>query len=298
MKRNISYLLKEGFRNIFVDKLMSVASVGILSCCLILIGASYLLSSNISSLVEYMESRNEIAVFIKDGQSKDVLKNIDNAIRKNVNVLEVTYLDKDAVLEEQKKKISASLLSGFAEDNPFPATYLVKLKNLEKMKDATDLFVALPGVLKVNSPTTYGTFLVKLRQNVNLFGAAVTIVLGVISIVIISNTIRMTVFSRRKEVNIMKFVGATNGFIRMPFIIESLLIAIFSSILSFAVICGLYSRILTSISSVNESWISDAKSALLSFDKVGFVLAIGFILSSAILSMIGTSLSIRKHLRV
>ena len=156
----------------------------------------------------------------------------------------------------------------------------------------------MPGVDFVDSPGELAGALVSLKQAVNIAGWGLVAVLAIVSLVVISNTIRLTVFARRKEINIMKFVGATNSFIRLPFLVEGTAIGIFSALLSFGIVSGAYLGVIEALSTQGTGWLSNLYFNLLSYQAVWPWLAGGFLISGVVIGGFGSAISIRKHLKV
>lgn len=291
------YLVKDGARSLWKNRLMSFASIGVLVACLILIGAAGLFAANVSSVVGYVEQQNEIVVFLEDEITDAQRDTVQNTLDTMGNVKSSTYISREAALEEQKEKMGA-LLDGL-ESNPYPASYRVKLNDLAQLKETVDKLQALPGVDTVTAQEDVAGTLVNISNIVALCGAGIVLVLIIVSLVIISNTIRLTVFSRRKEINIMKYVGATNTFIRLPFIVEGFLLGLLSACLSFGIMWLAYTNIIShATSSGGISFLSSAASSLLPFEQVALPLFLSFAVAGIVTGVLGSVISMRKHLKV
>ena len=153
---------------------------------------------------------------------------------------------------------SAYLMDALKEDNPLPATYYVKVRDLELLGDTVAKLQELPLVMEVNSPTDMAATLVGIKKAVNYGGLAIVAILGAVSILIVSNTIKLTTFSRRKEISIMKYVGATDTFIRLPFLVEGVLIGLLSALLAFALLWVGYYYLLDWLGGGGPSWLQQA----------------------------------------
>ena len=297
---SFEYLVREGSRSILKNRLMSVASIGVLTACLMLIGAATLFSVNVDRMVAYMETQNELVAFIKDDAPEGATEAVEQVIKDDPNVAEYHFVSKQDALEEQKDTFGDNeyLLERFEEDNIFPASFRVKMADLSQLSSIVSAIEAVDGVEKVNAPTDVANTLVQVDKLVKIFGSILVSVLVVVSLVVISNTIRLTVFSRRKEINIMKFGGATNGFIRLPFLGEGTAIGLISAALAFGLVSGAYLGVLEAVSRSGTGLLSNLYFTLLSYRSVWAPLLIGFVGSGAVLGGFGSAASVRKHLKV
>lgn len=300
------YLTRQGLHNLSRNKLMSVASIGVLTACLMITGIAALLSVNVNSFVDYLGAQNKVIVYLQLDADEQTIADAQEQMAKVGNVLEYTYVSKEEALEETKGWIAeyddgayANVLDGYeGENNPLYASFRVTVDDLTRINETVEQLKALPGVDFVDSPSELAGALVTLKNTVNLAGWGLVAVLAVVSLVVISNTIRLTVFARRKEINIMKFVGATNGFIRLPFLVEGTAIGLISAVIAFVLVSGGYFALLEGVSRQGSSWLSNLYFNLLGYDVVWPWLAGGFALSGALIGGIGSAMSIRKHLKV
>ena len=235
---SMRYLIGEGARNVRANRQMTIASIGVLVACMLLIGAAVLFSLNADAVVGYIESQNDVVVFVEDSASDAEAEGLAFSLQEIENVASVKYISRDEALEGQMERLgnSAYLMDALKEDNPLPATYYVKVRDLELLGDTVAKLQELPLVMEVNSPTDMAATLVGIKKAVNYGGLAIVAILGAVSILIVSNTIKLTIFSRRKEISIMKYVGATDTFIRLPFLVEGVLIGLLSALLAFALL--------------------------------------------------------------
>ena len=294
---SFTYLLKQGAKNTYLNKAMSFASVGVLTACLILVGLAALLSENIKSITKTIQQQNEIVIYVDDEISAAQEAELDRQIRSMDNVLEVEYTSKEQAFDDQKQKLG-DLLDGYENEDVFPASYRVKVKDLTLIEGNVSKLNALSGVYRVDAPTDIAEIMVKTDSGVSIGGTVVVAALLVVSFVIIMNTIKITVFSRRREINIMKYVGATNSFIRMPFLVEGMILGLVSAIASFFVVWYFYSQVLSAIGGETNAFISSATASLIPFSKIAAPLLISYILAGTLIGGTGSLVSIRKHLKV
>ena len=300
------YLARQGLANLRRNKLMSFASIGVLTACLVITGIAALLSVNVNNFVDYLGAQNKVIVYLKLDADQATLDQAAEEIKKIDNILEYTFVSKEEALEETKGWIAeydngayANALDGYeGENNPLYASYRVTVDDLNRIDETVTALAGLPGVDFVDSPSELAGALISLKQMVNIAGWGLVAVLAIVSLVVISNTIRLTVFARRKEINIMKFVGATNGFIRLPFLVEGTTIGIISAVIAFGLVSGAYVAVIEAVSAQGTGWLSNLYFNLLSYRTVWPWLGGGFLLSGALIGGFGSAMSIRKHLKV
>ena len=294
---SFTYLLKQGAKNAYLNKAMSFASVGVLAACLILVGSAALFSKNIQNLIGFVQQQNEIIVYLDDELSADVSAQLDRQIRAMPNVVEATYTSKEKAFENQREKLG-NLLDGYENENVFPASYHLQIRNLSEMQQDVDTLTAMAGVYRVDAPTDVADVMLKTDRGISVAGTVVVAALLVVSFVIIINTIKITVFSRRREINIMKYVGATNHFIRMPFLIEGMILGGVSALLAFLVVFYLYDRIYNALAGNLTAWMSSAAASLIPFSDIALPLALLYLAAGVLIGALGSMLSVRKHLKV
>lgn len=294
------YLTKQGLHNLRANRLMSLASIGVLTACLLLTGIAGLFSANVNSLVEYLGDQNETVVYLDQGLSDEQLASVDQTLRSMPGLAAVTYVSQEEVLETYKGYMSeyADLFNDFEEDNPFHANYRVVLEDLNRMDEMIAQLEQIDGVYSVSAPTQLSSVFLTIQRAVTYAGWALVAVLALVSVVVISNTIRLTVFARRKEINIMKYVGATNGFIRWPFFVEGTSVGLISGLLAAGLVIGAYALVVNKVGAMSGFWGPILGSCLLSVGQVWPVVLGAFLIFGVIIGSIGTATSIRKYLEV
>ena len=294
------YLTKQGLHNLRANRLMSLASIGVLTACLLLTGIAGLFSANVNSLVEYLGDQNETVVYLDQGLSDEQLASVDQTLRSMPGLAAVTYVSQEEVLETYKGYMSeyADLFNDFEEDNPFHANYRVVLEDLNRMDEMIAHLEQIDGVYSVSAPTQLSSVFLTIQRAVTYAGWALVAVLALVSVVVISNTIRLTVFARRKEINIMKYVGATNGFIRWPFFVEGTSVGLISGLLAAGLVIGAYALVVNKVGAMSGFWGPILGSCLLSVGQVWPIVLGAFLIFGVIIGSIGTATSIRKYLEV
>ena len=238
---SLQYLTKEGFRNVWVNRLMSLASITVLMACLIIIGLGSMIFFNISALLDNIESQNVVMVYVEDGVSDEGTTKMRNDILMMENIEDCIFVPKEDAFAAQLESMGddAILLEGL-EENPLPDAFKVVVEDLERFDETVAKLKALPNIENVRENSDLADKLLNVRHAVTIVIAGMVLLLFIVSLFIISNTIKITMFSRKLEISIMKAVGATNWFIRWPFMIEGMAIGILSSVVSFVLLAGLY----------------------------------------------------------
>ncbi|MBE6827374.1 MAG: ABC transporter permease [Ruminococcaceae bacterium] len=295
MKRgSLKYLTREGFRNIWVNRLMSLASVTVLMACLIIIGVGSMLYFNINSLLDIVEAQNVVMVYIEDGTQDLDTTDVGNQLKNIENVEDVSFIPKEDAFRKQIEEMGSdsALFEGF-EESPLPDAYRVTVKDLTRFSETVAQIKTIPHILDVRENSDLASKLVSVRRAVTIVSAGLVLMLFLVALFIISNTIRITMYSRKLEINIMKAVGATNSFIRWPFLIEGILLGVISSVVSVLILWGIYELIVYAFASVVSS---------LGFNFVNFLDYIWYILAAfAIIGIftgtVGSMVSMNKYLK-
>lgn len=238
---SLKYLTHEGFRNVWVNRLMSLASVTVLMACLIIMGAGIMIYFNINNVVDKVQSQNVVMVYVADDASEDETTQIGTSLKGISNVENCEFVPKEVAFQEQIQSMGgdAALFEGF-DEIPLPDAYKVTVKDLSQFENTVSQIKQINKVDSVRENSDLASKLLSLRHAVSIVSVGLVIMLFLVALFIISNTIRITMFSRKLEISIMKAVGATNWFIRWPFMIEGMILGTISGIVSLGVLWGLY----------------------------------------------------------
>ena len=299
MKYNIfGYLIGEGFSNVFKNKKSTGASLMIMCATMIIFGIFLILGENINHFVSEVESAQGMQVFINNDATQEQIDEIGEKIRKLDGVSTVEFKSKEAALDQMKEKFGdkQDLLAGYEENNIFPASYVVTLTDLNKSKDVQNQILTFDNIKKITSKDETVTTLINLANGIKIVTGVILILLVVISIFIIANTIKLTVHARRKEISIMKYVGATNGFIRWPFIVEGMIIGIVASAISIAIVGIAYSFIAEKM--VNSQFMQVINMSLVTFGDMFNSIIFVYMLLGIGIGALGSVISMRKYLKV
>ena len=298
MKHSIfGYLLGEGFRNVFHNKKSSGASLAIMCATMLIFGLFFMIIENLNNAVETLETQQGIQVFIQKTATDAQMEQIGEQIQAIDGVNKVTFVSKEDALNQTKEKLKdkQALIAGWDESNPFKASYLVTLTELKLSSQVQDEIKKIDNIDSIQSRDETINGLVAIANGVRIVSAVILTLLVLISIFIIGNTIKLTVHARRKEISIMKYVGATDSFIRWPFVIEGIIIGIVAALLSILVLGIAYSLITNAAA---NSIISTMGIKLLSFTDMTTLLVIVYMVLGIGIGALGSSISMRKYLQV
>ena len=250
----IAYLFGEGFRNVFKNKKASVASLVTMLCAMFIFGIAFVIGENANSIVKQVSSAQGIQVYIQNVATDEQVKEIESKIWNigNDKIATVKFVSKQQALETMKKALGndADLLDGYeGENNIFPVSYKITLTELEYSKEVEEIIKSWDLIDEVRSSNQTIEALINIANGVRVATIVIFALLLVMAVTIISNTIKLSVHSRRKEISIMKYVGATNSFIRWPFIVEGIIIGIVAALLSILVLGVSYNFIIEKITS-------------------------------------------------
>ena len=296
---NVSYLIKKGVSSVWKNFIMSFASFCILLVSLFQVSLTVLVMMNINIIMKNIEDTNEIAIYLKEDITEAQVKKIQNILEENDNLTDVRYISKEQGLENFKESMGEySDLLSYLDENPVPETFLVRVKDLTKMKLSITAISSIDGIEKLKVPSDFTDALINIRNTFTVIVIAIMATLIVVSIVIVSNTIRTSVFSRRNEISIMKYVGATDSFIKLPFFVEGTFIGILSGVAAWGLTWFVYDSVFSLFTDNPSLWEMFGFFNIIPFDGISlFVLLINCV-AGALLGAIGTVISMGRYLKV
>ena len=297
---SFTYLIKEGARNIWVNRMMSLASIGILVSCMLLIGSAILLSINLNGMVGYVETQNEMVAFLEDSADDSTVSLVQTALENNENVDSFAFVSREEALEQYSEIVPESLMQSLEEDKEevFPLSFRITLKDLSKIDQTIGEIESIPGIMQVNAPTNVAETVTGIKRAVYICGLGIVVILLAVTLIIIANTIKVTVFNRRKEINIMKFVGATDLFIRMPFVVEGVLLGFVYACVAYLLLWGGYSYLLNYVQEQTPVTVASFLKNLVPFSQVAKQLFASFAAGGIMVGVFGSMIFVRKHLKV
>lgn len=296
---NFGYLVRRGIGSVFKNAMMSIASFCVLLVSLLLVGLSVLLAVDIGIVLSNIEEKNEISVYVYGDVEQSVLTHITDAINNNPNTSGVVFYSKEDAWADKKAEMpEMAELFEYLPENPMPHTFRVTVSDISRISETAEEFGTIEGVEKVVAPYDFASALVNIRSTLAIIGVSILIVMIITSVIIIYNSIRSSVYSRKKEINIMKVVGATNAFVKIPFFIEGMFIGIVAGVASWFLTKVTYEAIVQLFKDDITIWKIFGLMNVLPFDSVTwYVLAANCVLG-ALLGAIGTIISTGKYVKV
>lgn len=298
----LNYLISEGFKNVFKNKKSTFAAIIIMFATMITMGLGIAGAKNITSIMEQLSQEVPVTLFIKDNVKKSDLTNIEDYIKSIELVNDVKFTTKPEALQKAKEKFSnkADLLDQYTENNhPFKASYAITLRDLKDSAKVVELLntadVLNGKIEEIQSSDNIINGLNKVNRGLKIIFLGMGILLVVVSTVIISNTIKLTVHARRREISIMKYVGATNNFIRAPFVVEGIVIGIIATAISLLSLGGIYHLI---YNACNEVLMTNFNFKMLQFYEVFQSVIIVYLLLGIGIGVLGSIVSMKKYLKV
>lgn len=293
--RTFKYLTVEGFKNVWVNRMMSLASIGVLVACMLIMGVAIAFSKNVDYALGTIEENNVARVYYDEALSEEDARAINAKIAEMDNVKSVRFIPKSeglqTVIDDMDDQYS-SLFEFIEDENPLPDATEVKFEDLEKFNETVTALEKIDGVNSVGSQRELAEQLTSIRHTVTVAGAWIIVLLVVIALVIVCNTIRITMYSRKLEISIMKAVGATNGFIRFPFLIEGMVLGVLAAGFSTALTYAVYRLILN----MAVGKLSGISFTLLPFRSFALPLIGIFMFIGIVIGLVGSTIIITKYL--
>ena len=292
--RNVRYLTQEGIKNIGTNRLMSVASVAVLMSCLVMIGSALLIFLNVDALLQNIEDQNIIMVFVDVGSDQATVQGVEQQINTIDNIQSCEFVSKAEAYQKVLESLgsNATLLSD-SDDSFLPDGFRLTVKDMDLFASTVAQLQSIDHVLNVQQNTDLAARLSRVRRSVSYVSICIIALLFVVSLFIIANTVKITMFSRKLEISIMKAVGATNWFIRWPFLIEGITIGLISAVCGFGVLYLIY--YLASDSLLDIFGLLD--NSLVNFWDYAAYIGAGFVAVSIVTGGIGSIISIGRYLK-
>ena len=296
MRRSFGYLTKEGFRNLWSNRLMSFASIAVLLSCMIMIGSAFMLLVNIQSVIDNIEDKNVIMVYVAQDADEAAVTQLGDELKALKNVSHIEFVDKETAFQQELENLGTDATYFEGVENPLPDVYKVSVDMMENFDETSKEIEKLENVDSIRDDKDIATVLINIRSSVTYLSVGIIALLMLVSLFIISNTIRITMFSRRLEISIMKSVGATNGFIRWPFVIEGILLGVISAVVSLGAVWGVYELVKNSVADMLGG-IMDISSSLVSFTDYVIVILAAFLIIGILSGVVGSMVSIQRYLK-
>lgn len=292
----LGYLIGEGFRNVFKNKKSTIASLMIMCATMFVFGIFFLIGENVQAVMKQVEEQQAMQVFIEPDATEQEITELGNKIKELQYVNQAEYRTKEDALNTMKSwlKDKQNVLEGYAKSNPFKASYIVTLTDLTKISEVESEVMTFDNVVSITLRDDTINKLLDIANGIRTASAVILVLLVLISIFIISNTIKLTVHARRKEISIMKYVGATNGFIRWPFMVEGIIIGVVAALLSVFLLGVAYNYVTGQAAGTVET----INISLLQFSDTFNALILTYLVLGIGIGTIGSAISMRKYLEV
>lgn len=292
--RNIGYHFREGFHGIFRHGLMSFAAICVTVACLIMMGSFMLIMENLNQMVGNLEQQNQVLAYIDESYTEAEAKSVGSTINMLPNVLKSEFVSKEEALEDFiEEQADPDMFSGLSADT-LRHRFVVTLSDSSLMESTVEQLSGISGVSDVNAHLQIAEGFMTVRSVLQVIFTAVIAGLLIISMFIISNTIRLAMYARKEEIAIMRIVGATNGFIRIPFVIEGAIIGLVSAAVAFFAEWGIYTVLIDKVAQVDTLKIFTG----IPFSNVLGTMVISYVAAGLFVGIFGSVMSIRKFLKV
>ena len=294
-KHDFQYFFHEGISNMFSHGFMSFAAVGITIACLLIMGTFSLVAVNANANLRELQQESEILAFVDENYSEEQARALQSTLEKIDNVASVTFISRQQAMESYAEEyIEDESLAADLTPEIFRDRFSIRLVDLEEMPSTVQAIGQVEGIARVRADEDLSQGFLTLSRIATLVCIALIAVLLVVSLFIMSNTIKLTTFDRKDEIAIMKMVGATDGFIRWPFVYEGLLLGCFSSVVAFFLQWGLYAGISAGISASDTLQLLN----IVPFTDLWVPVLVSFIIVGLLVGIAGSLMAIRKFLRV
>lgn len=291
---NIGYLLKAGIREIFLHGFMSFAAVVVTVACLLIVGSFSILLYNVNILVERLNQTNEVIAYIDDSFSEAEAQQVQTKINLLDNVHKAEFMTREEALDRFVAEHGGDPAFSGLEPEDLRHRVIITLEDNALIEQTVSQVESIQGVVKITAAYELAEGFSTLQSVLQVGSLAIIGVLLLVSLLIISNTVKLAMYDRKDEIAIMKMVGATNGFIRWPFVVEGFILGIVASALAFFLEWGLYNLLETQVAAVDSLNLI----SIVPFVEVVEIVAIGYAVVGFIVGVIGSLLSIRRFLQV
>lgn len=287
------YLLKQGVKNIFTHGFMSFASITIIIACLLIMGSFSLLTLNIDAMIDEMQNQNNVLAYIDESLSESEARALESKILAVDNVATAEFVTREEAMKNFESDYDENLFENI-DPTVFRHRFVITLDDLSLMKETQAALRNVKGVASVTAHVDYAEKFISFRNIVSIVSLILIVILIIVSLFIMTNTIKLATFGRREEIAIMKMVGATNAFIRLPFVIEGLVLGAVGGGIAYLLQWGLYSVLTDKIMSGMASGIID----VLPFSAVALPVLIVFLAVGILVGVFGGLNAIRNYLKV
>ena len=291
---NLGYLIKEGIRGIFLHGFMSLAAVVVTVACLLIVGSFSCLVYNVNIMVEDLNKTNEILAFVDENLSAAEARSIGTKINQIPNIYNAKFVSREKALEDFKADHDNDPAFSGVEADFLRHRYVVTLEDNALMEETAAQLEAVPGIVKVNAAFEMAEGFITLKNVLQIASVAVVGVLLVVSLLIISNTVKLAMYDRKEEISIMKMVGATNGFIRLPFVVEGFILGMIGAMAAFFLEWAMYNTLVERLAEVDTLKLF----SFVPFTQLLQPMVVTFAVAGLFVGVVGSWASIRKFMDV
>ena len=296
----VRYLTRQGLENIWKNRMMAFASFCVLLVSILLVGVSTLLFMNLDSMIGGIENKNEVIVFLNTDATMEQAEQVQSKLEQIDNITDITFYSKEKAMEDMKESMKeyADVFDSLGSDNPLPDAFRIKIKDISHTAETVQLMNELDGVMKIRAPYDFVNILSEMRSIITWVAGAIIIALAIVSMVIISNTTKASVFARRNEISIMKYVGATNAFIRFPFFVEGMVTGAVAGLIATIITWIGYDAVVELLTKEVNLLNVIGMGSIIPFGKIAIKVAVIYVIAGALIGALGSVFSTRKHLDV
>lgn len=290
----IGYLIKEGFLSIFTHGFMSFASICVIIACLVIMGSFALIAVNVDAIIEDLEQQNQIMAFVDESFTEEEARALESEITAISNVREIQFMTRKAAMDNYTGQYEDSALFEDIDESVFRHRYIIYLNDITLMEQTERELYKIYGVADVSLHLEIANGFITVRNVVSALSLALVVILVIVSVFIMANTIKLTTYGRREEIIIMKMVGASNAFIRFPFVVEGLCLGLIGGGLAFFAQWGIYSLLTEKV----MSGLIGNLVRVIAFDVLLLPVLCVFLLVGIVVGIFGSSIAIRNYLKV
>jgi cell division transport system permease protein len=294
------YLNKQGLENIWKNRMMAFASFCVLLVSIMLVGIAVLLFMNLNSIIGGIENKNEVIVFLDPEITQEQTETVQSKLEQIDNIEDISFYSKEDAFDSLKESMAdyAQVFDSLGNDNPLPDSFRIKIKDISLTEETVTLMNEIDNIYHIRAPYDFVNVLSEMRKIVSWVSVVVIIALSIVSMVIISNTTKASVFARRNEISIMKYVGATDAFIRIPFFVEGMVTGFAAGIVATIITWIGYDALVDLLTKEVNILNVIGVGSIIPFNDIAIKVAIIYVLAGGLIGALGSVISTRKHLDV
>ena len=297
---SMRYLNKQGLENIWKNRMMAFASFCVLLVSIMLVGIAVLLFMNLNSIIGGIENKNEVIVFLDPEITQEQTETVQSKLEQIDNIEDISFYSKEDAFDSLKTSMAdyAQVFDSLGSDNPLPDSFRIKIKDISLTEETVTLMNEIDNIYHIRAPYDFVNVLSEMRKIVSWVSVVVIIALSIVSMVIISNTTKASVFARRNEISIMKYVGATDAFIRIPFFVEGMVTGFAAGIVATIITWIGYDALVDLLTKEVNILNVIGVGSIIPFNDIAIKVAIIYVLAGGLIGALGSVISTRKHLDV